>query len=51
MVNPYGKFSESGFPHNFAKKKMIAMTLKWAVRMRLDASYNLCSKLGSTQIF
>jgi hypothetical protein len=25
---------------------MIARTKKWAVRMRLDASYNLCSKLG-----
>jgi hypothetical protein len=26
MVNPYGKFFEPGFPHNFAKKKMIANT-------------------------
>jgi hypothetical protein len=25
MVNPYGKFSEHGFPHNFAQK-MIATT-------------------------
>jgi hypothetical protein len=26
MVNPYGKFSEPDFPHNFVKIKMIAMT-------------------------
>jgi hypothetical protein len=45
MVNPCGKFSEPGVPHNFAKNDR--QDLKWAVRMRLDASYNLCSKLGS----
>jgi hypothetical protein len=27
------------------------MTKKWAASMRLDSSYNLCSKLGSKLIF
>jgi hypothetical protein len=31
--------------------KMIASTKIWAVRMRLDASYDLCPKLGSKLIF
>jgi hypothetical protein len=32
--------------------KMITRTYKiWAVSMRLDVSYNLCSKLGSKLIF
>jgi hypothetical protein len=31
--------------------KMVARALKWAVSMRLDASYSLCSKLGSKLMF
>ena len=51
MVNPYGKFSEPGFPHNFAKNDRQDLKMGYAVRMRLDTSYNLCSKLGSKLVF
>jgi hypothetical protein len=51
MVNPYGKFSEPGFPHKFTKHDRQDLKMGYAVRMRLDTSYNLCSKLGSKLIF
>jgi hypothetical protein len=49
MVNPHRNFLSMVFL--ITLPKMIARTKKWAVRMRLDASYNLCSKLGSKLIF
>ena len=50
-VNPYGKFSEPGFPHNFAKNDRQDLKMGCTDSMCLDASYNLCSKLGSKLIF
>ena len=49
MVNRIANFPKLGFL--ITLPKMIAMTQKWAVSMRLDVSYNLCSKLGSKLIF
>jgi hypothetical protein len=45
MIHPHGKFLSLVFL--ITLPKIIARTKTWAVRMRLDASYNLCSKLGS----
>jgi hypothetical protein len=42
----------TGFPHNFAKNDRQDLKLGCSrISMRRDASYNLCSKLGSKLIF
>jgi hypothetical protein len=43
-VNPYGKFSESGFPHNFAKKKMITKTYKNGLYGCVSTPATICAQ-------
>jgi hypothetical protein len=45
----YGEFSEPCFPHHFTKNDR--HDLNMGLSMRLDVSYNLCSKLGSKLFF
>jgi hypothetical protein len=49
MVDPMANFLNLIFL--ITLPKINAMTENWAASMRLDASYNLCSKLGSKLIF
>jgi hypothetical protein len=52
MVDPMANFPDMVFLITLPKCKNDRQDLKkWAVRMRLDVSYDLCSKLGSKLIF
>jgi hypothetical protein len=51
LIDPMANFLNLVFVITLPKNDRQDLQLAWAVSMRLDASYNLCSKLRSKLIF